>query len=283
MSIATDAPRSVGGVLDRAMRVFGRGLGPTLPLCLAFVAVDACPYIVLSMEHGEFTVSPRGNDATQFVALTYLTAFASAIFSCALIVWYASKETAQPLRITASLHRGARLFPRLLLSGFYLGLVLMLAAVPLYVIYAMSQSSFTSDPKMVGAVEIVLFCVALLYGAIRLWPLTAVLAVDDCSALDGILESWRLTKGHWWRSAGVATIVSMFYFIFAMLLGFLLAAISGVFGTLRGLQSELQFILTLIRPWIAAWFSASVYALYLDLKSRREGQDLALQVARLSA
>jgi hypothetical protein len=45
-----------------------------------------------------------------------------------------------------------------------------------------------------------------------------------------------------------------------------------------------HFIAAMPTPWVDGRFNAGAYTLYVvDLKSRREGRDLALQVAGLSA
>jgi hypothetical protein len=52
MSVEVDAPRSVGGVIDRTLRAYRRSLRPVLQIYLPFALIAAVPISQLPSQRG---------------------------------------------------------------------------------------------------------------------------------------------------------------------------------------------------------------------------------------
>ncbi len=107
--------------------------------------------------------------------------------------------------------------------------------------------------------------------------------LDDKGAADALRHSRMLTRGSWWRLAGIYTIMAFVYMALYGMLFFLV----GAFGAF----ADWTF---LADPVTAAWFNLAnglisafiiplTYgiglAVYYDLELRRQGEDLAARIA----
>ncbi|WP_432774302.1 ABC transporter ATP-binding protein [Brevibacillus gelatini] len=83
----------------------------------------------------------------------------------------------------------------------------------------------------------------------------------------GIDQSWRLTKGNFWRIFAIFIVLSFLYSTFS---GGIQVVILGILGTSIISQIILVVLSCLLMPWMAI-----VYALvYFDLRVRKDGTDL---------
>lgn len=89
----------------------------------------------------------------------------------------------------------------------------------------------------------------------------------------GIGESWKLTKGNFWRLLGLFLVLSLLYSIFS---GGVQALITGTMGMSIVAQLILVLLSCLLMPWMSI-----VYALaYFDLVVRKEGTDLQFMLSK---
>ncbi|MGG1661521.1 ABC transporter ATP-binding protein [Brevibacillus sp. NRS-1366] len=87
----------------------------------------------------------------------------------------------------------------------------------------------------------------------------------------GLAESWRLTKGNFWRLLAIFFVLSVLYSIFS---GGVQALTTGTMGMSIVAQLILVLLACLLMPWMSI-----VYALtYFDLVVRKEGTDLQVML-----
>ncbi len=131
---------------------------------------------------------------------------------------------------------------------------------------------------------------ALLY--VRLAFAAPALLLEDLSVVAALRRSWRLVSGSWWRVLGVLVLTG----IIASIVGALLQTPFSILGTVIAaavsggsagttaqvtpalvITSAVGNLGTIVASTITAPFSAAVTALlYIDLRMRREGLDVAL-------
>lgn len=110
-----------------------------------------------------------------------------------------------------------------------------------------------------------------------------VLLIEDTGAVRALGRSVQLVRGYWWRTLGVLLVAGLIagtvVIVPSLVLGLVLAHTKSVFtaAALRGVIAVSVGIITV--PFVAA----VVTALYLDLRLRREGLDIAELAARIGA
>jgi hypothetical protein len=73
-----------------------------------------------------------------------------------------------------------------------------------------------------------------LYFTGRLALVFYVIAIEDCSAVDGVKRSWQLSKGHWWFIFRTSLLLGLIYLGLILLLVVPLAILAVAFGDLVG-------------------------------------------------
>lgn len=257
------SPRSIGGVLDDAVRLYRESFLQALPLSTAASVAVSLPSLLLSSvplrlgargfeEMLETMQSPR-------IWLIYVICMlAYAVLYAALLVAINEVAAGRRADLPAALGIGLARLPRLvgafIAVGLLVGLGLILLVVP--GIY--------------------------LWGALQLTFFPLILDDERVGASIGI--SRRLVKGHWWRAATVISVVIIMTVVLESIMTFLAGILIGIFGwqALGGVA-----ILPVLNIVASALFLglplAGGLALYHDLKLRSEGDDLAARIAALAA
>jgi hypothetical protein len=112
-------------------------------------------------------------------------------------------------------------------------------------------------------------------------PYAAV--IDRRGPIDSLGYSWRLVRGHWWRTAALVTIVGIILMVFYVILG----VIVGVAVVMNAEQLAegtmpwyIDFVLSPLLSGVVTPFGYSLFlAMYYDLKLRHEGSDIAERIA----
>jgi hypothetical protein len=150
--------------------------------------------------------------------------------------------------------------------------------------------------EVAGGIALALALPALVAVACLLWVRLAfaapVLLLERVGIRRALVRSWRLTVGSWWRVFGILLLTS----VIAVVAGGLLSAPFGLVGTVvagalgggspddatafrEGLlvSQAIANIGSVLASTVTAPFTAAVTALlYIDLRIRREGLDVAL-------
>lgn len=109
-------------------------------------------------------------------------------------------------------------------------------------------------------------------------------AADKKGPMVSIKYSYGLVKGNWWRTAGLLTIIFIIAFVFYIAVGFVV----GILAVAGDPESSLQpsiladvIIVPIVTCVISAMLYCLGYAVYQDLRLRKEGSDLAERIESL--
>jgi hypothetical protein len=285
-------PRSIGGVLDDGLKLWLGSLAKTWQLSLLAQIVVAVPLLVLgyklqgavAMVPGAPT-RPMSAASTQAVMqlfrspatwLTYLGILVlSGLLYTAMVLRIAAVANGAVLTLGAALSSALRLLPRLLLQF----LLFFAAFVAVGVVVALLAAA---GSLAVGLVSIILFFV-LFFVLGRVFFASVVLMLDDAGPAESIAISWRLTRGYWWRCAGILIVLFIIGLVFSLVVGFISAALGGAFGTTSFLATGVsQVISLLVNTVLGSLYPAVLIAILFDLKLRKEGGDLLGRVDALA-
>lgn len=76
----------------------------------------------------------------------------------------------------------------------------------------------------------ILFFIPGLYLTGRLALVFYVIAIEDCSAVDGLKRSWKLTEGHWWFVFRTSFLLFLMYIVLFLLLFIPMMILAFAFG-----------------------------------------------------
>jgi hypothetical protein len=285
-------PRSIGGVLDDGLRLWRDSLAKTWPFALLAQLVVAVPLLILGFKlQGAVPlvpgVTPRPLSPANAQAildlfkspatwLTYLGILVlTALFYTALVLRIAAVASAAVSSLGGALSSALRLLPRLLLQF----LLFLLAAVVVGVATALVAAA---GSRAVGLVYIILFFV-LVFVFGRVFFASMVLILDDAGPAESIAISWRLTRGYWWRCAGILLVLFIIGLVFSLVVGFISAALGGALGRSSFLGTGVgQLISLLVNTVLGSLYPAVLVAILHDLKLRKQGGDLLGRVDALA-
>ena len=284
-------PRSIGGVLDDGLRLWREAFAKTWGLAMMGRLVVAIPTILLAnpaVDATRLNMSQKlsmmmGGQAPGHLLIFYLLLLASYAFHNAVLLRIAGVAENQQTTLSGTLSRGLALMPRLVLFIVFLmigGIVLGVATLIPSVIISVTFKS----PLLAGiAVGLIFGCVSAFFG-VRVFLGYISLVADDKSALQSLQLSWNLTRGNWWRTTAIFTVV----FIIAIVLSAAMYVLAGVFVAIWGLTSlatiaAVQVISVVLYALLGSLYPAVLYAALQDLKLRKEGSDLVGRVNALAA
>ncbi len=187
---------------------------------------------------------------------------------------------------------GASVLAFLAVIGPWLALTLVIVAL------AVAHA----PPGLVALVAVAGFIAALIFDVllyVRFSMSAPVVVLERQGPTAALGRSWRLVRGSFWRVFGILLLTAIIVLIAASVLRLPFSIISGVFSggssvnpfggagfitTAAGHPSLLALIIAAIGSIIAGAITQPVSAgvtvlLYVDLRMRREGLDLALQTA----
>jgi hypothetical protein len=176
-----------------------------------------------------------------------------------------------------------------------LGLSLLTAALYLVLLAAVAAPGtallVTSHP-VAGGIAIALAVVGLLVVTPFLWVRLSfaapILLLEGLGIRRALVRSWRLTIGSWWRVFGILLLTTLVATVAGGLLSAPFALVGGIVGSAVGGGSpdgHAAFVISqlianlgsVLSSTVTAPFTAAVTALlYIDLRIRREGLDVAL-------
>jgi MFS family permease len=134
------------------------------------------------------------------------------------------------------------------------------------------------------------FLAAFMWVAVKLSVAPAAIVIEELGALDGIRRSWSITRGHWWRIFGIILVVALLVGVIAQIVMIPVSLLSGLFTGVvpphdaAGQAGAIGIVVVVATTVISALagavgfaFQTSVMALlYMDLRMRKDGLDIAL-------
>ena len=284
-------PRSIGGVLDDGLRLWREAFAKTWALAVMGRLVLAIPTVLLAntaVDAAQLNMSQKlsmmmGGQSLGHAWVFYLLLLFSYVFHNAVLLRVAAVAEGQQTTIGNSLSKGLALMPRLILFYIFLiigGIIVGVAAVIPSIIVSVASKSSLLVAVSVGLI----FGCAAGYLIVRVVLGYIALVVDDKPALESLKLSWNLTRGNWWRTTAIITVV----FIIAIVLSAAMYLLAGVFVAAWGLASmativAVQVVSVLVYALLGSLYPAVLYAATQDLKLRREGSDLVGRVNALAA
>ncbi len=293
---------SAGDILDQAIRIYRENFVALVTI----VAIVTVPLLViqavvvgLSLPFaGDFTTPPDIDSPTLIIAVVIVTILVSLVAAIlgiiqlgALTSFVSERFLGRPITVRQAYGNAFRrwlglLIAALLLGLAFLGLFLLFFGIIFIPAIAAALTGAESDTaSAMAGVGFLCLCVlvipaliAMLYLYTRWTFWTQAIMLESYNSTGGLGRSWKLVKGSFWRVLG-----------FNLLLGILVYALSfGVVGaisvTLIFLPSPvLRFIVQtvfngLLGVIIAPLQYATLTVLYYDLRIRKEGFDLQVQM-----
>jgi hypothetical protein len=134
------------------------------------------------------------------------------------------------------------------------------------------------------------FFALLIWIYIKLMVAPAAVVIEELGAVDGLRRSWQLTRGNWWRILGITLVVGIMVGVISQVVmipvSLLSAFFTGVVSPHGGPEQAVTAavalgvataIISALVGAVAYAFQTSVMALlYLDLRMRKDGLDMAL-------
>ncbi len=292
-----DAPRSIGGVLDDAIKLYRDAFAKSWPLALIGQVVLAAPLLVIRLKLAAIPGlggNPMAMAANPAAAAAYMAVYRSpaiwlsylallvvtfGLYS-ALIVQIDGFATAKPRTVGESIAAAVRLLPCALLLYLVLIVGLVLSVVCVGVAVRMLGAVHASG--FLYGVLVVAFAVALIYVLGRLFLAYVALIVERAPVFKSFGISWALIKNHWWRTATVYTVALVIIYVFYLLIGVLETLVSAMLDSTSGAAALVsQLFSSAFGTLLVPFFPAVLLAIYYDLKLRRDGADLADRVNSL--
>jgi hypothetical protein len=267
MSLMPTAPRSIGGVLDDAIRLYRKTLMPCFPLLLIGVVVTTAPAVWLTFLMQPFAAAadPTAvfavfkSPTVWLVYLAIILAF-TAIYG-ALIHQIDAIARGQRLALgeacALSLKRLPTLFGVTILLGLMIVVGLILLVIPGIWLWGVFQLAF------------------------------AAAVVERTGISESFGVSRRLVRGNWWRAnvtifVAVAILVVVMMVI-GMIAGVVMVVTGGAEATLStGAQVIQQIVSGVLNLFTLSFFPCVLLSVYYDLKLRKEGADLVGRVGALT-
>jgi len=285
-------PRSIGGVLDDGLRLWRDSLAKTWPLALLAQLVVAIPVLLLGYKL-QGMVSPVTGMPTRPMSaagtqamlnlmkspatwITYLGILVvSAVLYAAIVLRVAAVAGGAVLSLGASLSSALRLLPRLLLQFLLFFVALVAVGIAMALLAA-------AGSVVVGLGSIILFFV-LFFVFGRVFFASMVLMLDDAGPAESIGISWSLTRGYWWRCAGILIVLFIIGLVFTLVVGFIAGALGGALGTSSVLGTGVSQLISLaVNTVLGSLYPAVLIAILYDLKLRKQGGDLLGRVDALA-
>jgi hypothetical protein len=247
-------PQSIGGVLDSGFRLYKASLGRTFALALVASLLFA-PVNRLSLE--DF-----GDAAGFWLAGILVGVFATLVLYGAIIARIAAVANGGDIATEAALAIGLRR-----------SLILFLA----YFAYLLA----TLGGLLLLIIPGIYLMVSLAFG------MFAVI-VDRKGPIASLSYSHQTVRGHWWRTAGLLTIIGVMLLAFTVLVTILTTL--PIFMNPQPVFDRSAvpwYIDYIVSPLLSGVFTPLWCALFLaafsDLKLRHEGGDLAARIAAAAA
>jgi hypothetical protein len=264
MSLMPTAPRSIGGVLDDAIRLYRKTLMPCFPLLLIGVVITTAPAVWLTLimpplTDPDLVLATFMSPSVWLVYLVIILAF-TAIHG-ALISQIDAIAHGKPLSLGEACALGLKRLPTLLGVTILLGLMVA-----------------------VGVILLVL-------PGIWLWGVFQLAFVAAIVERAGIFESFgvsrRLVSGNWWRATVIMfvafVILIAVILVIGMIAGLVIVATGGAAATLStDAQVIQQLISGVLNLFTLSFFPCVLLSIYYDLKLRKEGADLVGRVGALT-
>ncbi len=273
------APRSIGGVLDDAIRLYRASFSRCWPLSLAGALLVAAAGVYATMQMNALqlgTLSANGSPTAANIAamagafarlqrlehspavwVSYLAVMVVwLLFRAAIIRRQDAVAGDREDSMGEALSYAARHLPEIVIAGIVFMLVI--------------------------AVGFAVFVVPgiWLWGCFQLW--LVALCVEGLGPFGALGRSWRLIEGHWWRTSTTVGVAYIIIVVISLAEGLVMALVGAFLRTDPALLVAVSQLLgAILSIFTTPMLTVAMLAIFYDLKLRREGGDLAARVSSL--
>ncbi|WP_425956356.1 glycerophosphoryl diester phosphodiesterase membrane domain-containing protein [Xylanimonas sp. McL0601] len=156
-------------------------------------------------------------------------------------------------------------------------------ALAVGLIYAVSQASGLAA-GLIGVLLVLAAVAAAVWLSTRLLLVPPALALEKAGLWATVRRAWVLTRGSFWRVFGIYLLASFIVGVIAQVIAVPLSLVGGIATVAGGSATAsvlvTSIVTTVLGSAVSTIFLAGVVALlYVDLRMRREGLDVALAAA----
>jgi hypothetical protein len=274
---APNAPQSIGGVLDSGFKLFRECFTQVFLLAaVTSLAMAPASYFAPYLDPNAPSAGVIGPVLLVIAGIVIVTL----LLTGAIVVRIDGVARGRPVSVGEALGIGARRAPAAFGSGILLSLAV--SAVPCVVLIALAVAGVSSPDAFRAAASLFfvfpgsVIAVWLFFG-----PYAAI--IDRLGPLTSLRYSRAATRGHWWRTTALITIIAIILMVLYTVVA--IAAAVSAFADPAALAAGqppwyLQWVISPLLSAVAMPLSYALFlAVYYDLKLRHEGGDLAARIA----
>jgi hypothetical protein len=256
-----DAPASLGGILDDGFKLFKASWKKLLPIAVVASVLGAIPQLMIE---GLDEIKPAEEPGLPAIGVGAVLAIVvmivlSIVAYSILLAGTHQVAQSQPVSIGSAVRTGVARSPALL-GAYFLSILAI----------------------MVG---LILLVIPGLWVAVAIFPAFLVPVIERLGPIASVSRAFKLVKGSWWRTAGIVTVM----FLIVAALVYALQVVSALVVLPFTSQNPRQLVTTagllaavLTAPLLPLGYCL-MYAVYTDLRLRRDGGDLLTRAAAAGA
>jgi len=255
------APSPLGGILDDGFKLFKASWKKLLPIAVAASVLSTIPQL---MVQGLSQIKPDQQPGLPVIGagaiLTVLIMMVLSLIAYSILL--------------AGTHQAARSETVSIGSAVRTGLARAPALLGAYLLGILAI-----------AVGLILLVVPGIWLMVALFPSFLVPVVERLGPATSLSRSFKLVKGSWWRTAGILTVM-------VLIVGALVYAVQIVSGLVllpfmsndpRRLMTTIALVAAVLTAPILPLGYCLMYAVYTDLRLRKDGGDLLSRAAAAGA
>lgn len=259
------APLSIGGILDDGFRLFRTSWRQLLPVAIVVSLISSLPQLLIS---GLGQIKPGE-------APSPVTLGTGAVVTFVLIILLSTVSWAVML---AGVDLTARTGSASMGEAFRVGLRRSPAVI---------GTSLLAMLAIMGG--LILLVIPAFYLMVALYPAFLLPVAEKLGPRQSLRRAYALVKGSWWRTAGVLTVLTL-------ILTALFAIVSVIAGvamvpfvdqtdaaTAANSVMMVQVVVSIVLAPLLPLTYCVMYAVYTDLRLRKDGSDLLQRVAGVGA
>lgn len=267
MAIQPTQPQGVGGVLDTAFHLYKSSFAVSWPIALLTAVVGLAPfayllYLGLPVFDPTATTAPDPSMFSKIMIAVLISIIPSTLGMSALLLKQHSIGIDEELSIGAAFQMALSRLPVLIVTVMLYFLALMVGFIAVIV------------PGFILLLSLILYMQLVLF--------------ERKGPFDALAGSHKLVWGNWWRTCAILTLVGILMMVIYVAVGLVFGLVTPFAGMAVGDAFVAGMVMQLISQavinvFVTPFTTASLIALYWDLKLRKEGGDLAARVNALSA
>ncbi|HEX4050901.1 MAG TPA: hypothetical protein VHY19_08505 [Steroidobacteraceae bacterium] len=272
------APRSIGGVLDDAVRLYRASFSHCWPLSLSGAVLASIVAVWQTRQIAALPLAALGTGGTSNASLAAMMTLMARMsrMEHSPILWLTYVLTTVVwLVFPAAIMRRQDAVADGRADSFGEALGYVLRHLPTIIIAGIVFSLAVG----VGLLLLVVPCIWL-WGYLQLWLVAA--ATEDLGPFAALGRSWKLIERHWWRTSATVTVAWIIVLVIGLVSGVVTGIAAVLFrGDLALVLAASQLLSALLNIFTMPMWTVAMVAIFRDLKMRRDGGDLAARVSSL--